>query len=870
MKTIFLLALSLPLLAAPAAELVDRMPTFGANARFEGPAWEEASAIYDELLAGGEASILGVVDLLIEPSETPNFKPRYVLHGLAQYLARGDKELERNSFLAALGKAVDDEKRPVAIRGFLLRQMQVCGGKSAIPLLATAVRSPQLSEYAVQALAAIGEPAAARPLIAALNVANDNVRKTIVQGLGQLGSLEAVPVLIAALKGDSELRVTAAHALAEIGAREAIEPLLASLAGKPGFERAQLSAAALALAANSAAADSARIYRVLGDPGMDAHVQMAALAGLGDRERILEAAGSADPRWRHVAVNAAALDSEVDWLAQLPSQSKAAYVDRVARIRPDAQKLLAAAATHAQADVRRVAAPFVDGKTILFLLEDEAREVRDAARLAALMSKDSDFDAQLTAAISDSRDPGNCISILADRRATASLPELVELTKGPHRAKATAAIGAIGDASHVPLLLDLLNQKEGAAESALSTLGRRVADKEAFSTAVIAARTDANSASLLKVIGQVPSKAGLAYLRGILKTDQAIDAVRALERWPTPEPAADLLAFAKSATDTKAHVLAFRGYLNMLRMENDLPGCKAGLAVARRVEEKRAILGLLGRIHSAESLVSVRPFIDVPKLAADAGAAAVEIGRRLGGNDKAVVRAVVSEALLVVNDRQRTEGEKLLKKLGGEIEPPSSKLYLGRQVAQTMHWMGAEWLLRAVREREEATSVMIRALELKPGQVVADLGCGNGYHSLMMARLVGETGKIYGVDIQKEMLTMLTKRAAAAEVANVVPVLGKYWDPNLPANSIDVALIVDAYHEFSHPTRMLKGIYKALKPDGVVVFLEYRMEDPEVPIKKLHKMSKAQVNKELVANGFKLVKSFDELPWQHMLWYGKE
>lgn len=288
------------------------------------------------------------------------------------------------------------------------------------------------------------------------------------------------------------------------------------------------------------------------------------------------------------------------------------------------------------------------------------------------------------------------------------------------------------------------------------------------------------------------------------------------------------------------------------------------------VAQMRSVIGSLALTPTADGLAIAKAYIDVPKVAAEAGNAAVAIGGKLGEASKQAVREVVSEAIIVCGDEQRKAGEALLTKLGGEIEPPSTKRYMGRQPAQTMHWMGADWLLRAVREREEATSVMIRTLDLQPGQVVADVGCGNGYHSLMMARLVGETGKIYGVDIQPEMLTMLKKRAAEAKVNNVVPVLGKFWDPNLPANTIDVALIVDAYHEFSHPARMLKGIYKALKPDGVVVFLEYRMEDPEVPIKRLHKMSKAQVDKELTANGFKRVKSFDDLPWQHMLWYGKE
>jgi HEAT repeat protein/protein-L-isoaspartate O-methyltransferase len=879
MKHLALFILSLPLFAAPVAELVNRMPEFGANARFEGPAWDAAKPIFDEILAGGDAAVTAVVDLLREPGGTPNFKPRYVMHGLAQYLAASDKTEERTVFLTALGNAVDNEKRPIAVRGFLIRQMQVCGGSKVIPHLASSLRSPQLRDYAVQALVAIGDPDGANVLLAALEHVQGNNRRTILQGLGALHCKDAVPTLIAALKGDRDIRVTAARALAQIGDPRAIDPLLASIPGKPTFDRGQLAAATLALAANSADADAKRIYTSLSAPSIDAHVRIAALQGLGP-ERILEAASADDPRWRHVSVNAAAsasAGSEVEWLERMPSETRSAFVDAVCRARPgELADLIAAAAVHEQEDVRWAVSRHADGKTILALLEDQSSRVRDAAQAAARLTKDAGFDEQLAAVVAKSRDPRAGIEILANRRAKSALPTLIGLTETAHADHAISAIAAIGDRTQLPLLLEMLKQGRRSAESALVLLGRRMVDKDAFSNALIAARNDANSVKLLKILGQVPSATSLAYLRDMLKTEQAMDALRALEKWPTPEPAADLLAFAKSATDTKANVMAMRGYLNMMRMskalsrEEQLAQCVAGLGAAQSVETKRAIIGLLASIHSVGALAAARPFIDEPKLAADAGNTVIDIARRLGKEHKEAVREAVSEALIVASDRQRKEGEKLLEKVGGEQEPPASKVYLGRQTAQTMHWLGADWLLRAVREREEATSVMIHALELKPGQVVADLGCGNGYHSLMMARLVGESGKIYGVDIQKEMLTMLKKRAKDANIANVVPVLGKFWDPNLPANSIDVALIVDAYHEFSHPARMLKGIYKALKPKGVVVFLEYRMEDPEVPIKRLHKMSKVQVDKELTANGFKLVKSFDKLPWQHMLWYGKE
>lgn len=205
-----------------------------------------------------------------------------------------------------------------------------------------------------------------------------------------------------------------------------------------------------------------------------------------------------------------------------------------------------------------------------------------------------------------------------------------------------------------------------------------------------------------------------------------------------------------------------------------------------------------------------------------------------------------------------------------ETIPPGPKVYMGRTIANTMHWKGADWLTRKERELEESAALMIKQLELKEGQVVADLGCGNGYHTLTMAKLVGETGVVWGSDIQPEMLKMLEKRAADAGVKNIKSVQGTLVDPKLPKGKLDLILMVDVYHEFSHPEQMLKKIRASLKPGGQVVFLEYREEDKTVPIRALHKMSKAQLNKEVLANGFTLVKEFDELPWQHMMFYSPD
>lgn len=205
-----------------------------------------------------------------------------------------------------------------------------------------------------------------------------------------------------------------------------------------------------------------------------------------------------------------------------------------------------------------------------------------------------------------------------------------------------------------------------------------------------------------------------------------------------------------------------------------------------------------------------------------------------------------------------------------DAAPPPLTEYMGREIAQTMHWQGAEWLIRDSREREERCSLLLTNLGLKPGMTVCDMGCGNGYYSLKIAKLIGEQGKIYAVDVQPEMLTFLQQRAKEEQVENIVPVQGKFHDPQLPPDSQDLILVVDVYHEFSHPEQMLASMRKALKADGLIALAEYRAEDPDVPIKPLHKMSKKQIVKEYQANGLYLVKEFDLLPWQHLMFFGKD
>jgi ubiquinone/menaquinone biosynthesis C-methylase UbiE len=199
--------------------------------------------------------------------------------------------------------------------------------------------------------------------------------------------------------------------------------------------------------------------------------------------------------------------------------------------------------------------------------------------------------------------------------------------------------------------------------------------------------------------------------------------------------------------------------------------------------------------------------------------------------------------------------------------PPAKKKYKGRQIADTMHYLGAAWLTRESRQREEDCAMLLEALDIQPGQTVCDMGCGNGFYTLQLARRVGEKGKVLAIDIQPEMLHLLDERAKSEGIDNIEPILGTVIDPKLPPGSVDLILLVDVYHEFSHPEHMLREMRKSLKPKGRIALAEFRLEDPAVPIKLLHKMSKEQILKEFGPNGFKLVKQFHELPWQHLMFF---
>jgi ubiquinone/menaquinone biosynthesis C-methylase UbiE len=182
---------------------------------------------------------------------------------------------------------------------------------------------------------------------------------------------------------------------------------------------------------------------------------------------------------------------------------------------------------------------------------------------------------------------------------------------------------------------------------------------------------------------------------------------------------------------------------------------------------------------------------------------------------------------------------------------------------------GADWLTRPERIQEEDPDRMLASLEVKKGAVVADIGAGIGYHVWRLSDIVGPSGKVIGEDIQEGMIRLMKKNIDDRKLKNVEIVLGSPADPKLPANAVDLVLMVDAYHEFSDPVSMMRHIKDALKPDGRVVLVEFRKEDPSVPIQPLHKMSVPDVRSELEPLGFKFQKSLEYLPWQHIIFFSK-
>ena len=200
------------------------------------------------------------------------------------------------------------------------------------------------------------------------------------------------------------------------------------------------------------------------------------------------------------------------------------------------------------------------------------------------------------------------------------------------------------------------------------------------------------------------------------------------------------------------------------------------------------------------------------------------------------------------------------------------KFYLGREIAHVMGFQGNGWLERPEREKEEDPAKLLDALEIKESMTIADVGAGGGYHAFRMAPLVGDKGKVFAVDVQKEMIALVEGKAKKHDVKNVKAILSTEKDPKLPENAVDLIIMVDVYHELEFPYEMMEKMVASLKPGGRIAFVEFRLEDPKVPIKLVHKMTERQVMKEMAEfeTAMEHAKTVKTLPWQHIVIFKKK
>jgi len=241
-------------------------------------------------------------------------------------------------------------------------------------------------------------------------------------------------------------------------------------------------------------------------------------------------------------------------------------------------------------------------------------------------------------------------------------------------------------------------------------------------------------------------------------------------------------------------------------------------------------------------------------------------GRELGAQ-QAVVPAPAEPKPGAAPDRSQTKKARTAPRPKARRDRPG--FYMGRPIADVMSWQGADWLFRETRIDEEQPEAMLDALKIPPGATVADVGAGAGYHSVRLARRVGPGGTVLATDLQPEMIQMLKQNAQAAGLSNIKPLLCSSTNSMLPDGKVDLILMVDVYHECTDPEATLRRLRMALRPGGRLVLVEFRGEDPEVPIKPEHKMTLKQVRREVEPQGFEFVTSLEFLPWQHIIIFDK-
>lgn len=681
-----------PASAGSVSDLLEKFPA-------KNPA--EQGKIAEDLVKLGPDAIEQLVEMLVPPGKGDDTKARYALHGLALHVSRPGADAERRMFaralVAELGRA-----RPAAVKGFLIRQLRLAGGKEAAGALGGLLLDEELCEYAAQALLTIRE-GAAEQLRRALPRATDENRLTIIQALGVLGDRASVPELLkAARDSDREVRLVALFALGKIGDPRAAETLKAATSAESVYERSKATDALLLFARRLVAAgrkgEAGRLYRELWENRtgpQERHVRCAALQGLASAfgaqamDQLRSAMKSDDPQIRAVATEAAIATPGEDitrkWIEQMESgipgvrkgtlEILARRGDRVAlraivEAMEDADESVRLAAIDAAAALGGEEAV----RPLVRFLGGERDRERRAAELALQRMPGKAATRAIAGSLKGAPSRVRCglLRILATRGEAANLDLVLSYTKDGDesvRAAALEAAGALADVSAVPKLLDLMvrsrtSRERRAAEKSVLTVCAKTENKDDCAGPVLAVLPRADTSarcSLLRVLGRIGGGRALEAVRSAVKarSPEVQDAaVRVLADWPDPSASAELLSIAKTAAKVTHRVLALRGYVRLAGLQSDRPVeerlrlYRDAMSVARRPEEKKLVLAGLGEVKHLDALKMLSSYLSDPALQGEAAAAIAKIARVVSGAGRDEAMSALQKILQVCRDER--------------------------------------------------------------------------------------------------------------------------------------------------------------------------------------------------------------------------
>ncbi|HUT31948.1 MAG TPA: HEAT repeat domain-containing protein [Planctomycetota bacterium] len=653
---------------------------------------EVAQAVLQELMKGAPDSVVELTKMLKVPGPDDDSKVRFTLHGLATYCHRPGAEAERKLFADTMAKQLESNLPP-AVKGFLIRQLQLAGGAEAVPALGKFLLDQELCEYAVQAMLAIKDKAAIALLQEALPKAAGPCRVTIVQALGVLRAAKGQAAVAKALSDeDRETRLVAAFALANSADPAAVAPLLKGAEAEALYERSQMTDAALLLArrlgeTGEKAAGAKLARQLLTSKASGTHVRCAALialaaaAGEEAMDEVLAAMSSDDLDVRASGISAAiAMPGEKAtqrWVGQLKGAKpagKVAILDLLAK-RGDAAALPAIIEAMGDADdAVRLAAIKAAATTgteaavppLVARLAGENAAERSAAQSSLLQVPGEAATAAIVKALGAATPDAKAtlLDILAGRKGREHLKTILGYTRDENPKVAAAAIRSLGklaDESDLPTLGKLLVEAKddavrSAAERALASACSRLADKDKATAAVAAALKDtqgATRAALLRVLGGIGTRAAYETIRAGLAdaSDDVKDAaIRALADWRDDTPAADLLQVAKTTAKEAHHVLALRGYVRMITVRGERSAderrkmCEQAMETAKRDDERRLVLSTVADIPTPEAMKMAEASLGNAALKNEAAIAVIRIAKAIGGGDPDAAKQAIAKA----------------------------------------------------------------------------------------------------------------------------------------------------------------------------------------------------------------------------------